>query len=159
FGHSLGGTVAFELARHLCQNELSQPNAIFISACAAPQVPKTLPPIHTLPDHEFLNSLKELGGIPNEILQNKEMLDLLLPVLRADFELTETYQHKSAKPLECPIFAFGGLDDPRVSREQLEGWSMQTSGNFESKHYDGDHFFINTARAAIIEKITSRSYT
>ena len=155
FGHSLGGTVAFELARHLRQNGQSQLNAIFISACAAPQIPKILLPIHTLPDDEFLNSLKELGGIPNEILQNEELLDLLLPVLRADFELTETYQHKSAKPLECPIFAFGGLDDPRVSREQLEGWTIHTSAKFESRYFTGDHFFINAVKETIIGEIVS----
>jgi len=155
FGHSLGGTVAFELARHLRQNKLSQPNAIFISACAAPQMPKILPPIHALPDDEFLNSLKELGGIPNEILQNEEMLDLQLPVLRADFELIENYQYIASEPLECPILVFGGLDDPRVSREQLEGWTIHTSAKFESRYFTGDHFFINAVKETIIGEIVS----
>lgn len=155
FGHSLGGTVAFELARHLRHNGLPQPSALFISACAAPQVPKSHPPIHTFPDDEFLNSLKELGGIPNEISQNNELLDILLPVLRADFELIETYQHVPGEPLECPILAFGGFDDPRVSLEQLEGWAMHTNAGFEAKYFAGDHFFINAARQSIIDEIAS----
>lgn len=153
FGHSLGGTVAFELARRLHKNGIPQPHALFISACAAPQVSRIHPPIHTLPDDEFLNSLRELNGIPNEISQNAELLDILLPVLRADFELIETYQHVPGKPLECPVFAFGGHDDPRVSREQLEGWAMRTSAKFESKYFAGDHFFINTARNTIVGEI------
>jgi len=155
FGHSLGGTVAFELARHLRQNKLPQPSALFISACAAPQAPGLHPSIHTLPDDEFLNSLKEFGSIPNEILQNTELLDILLPVLRADFELIETYKHVPGETLACPIFAFGGNDDPRVSREQVEGWALQTSESFELKYYEGGHFFINMARDSIIGEMAS----
>jgi medium-chain acyl-[acyl-carrier-protein] hydrolase len=158
FGHSMGGMIAFELAHYLRQRGHSQPSALFISACAAPQVPKFHPPIHTLPDDEFLKSLKELNGMPSEISHDIELINTLLPVLRADFELIETYQHVPGKPLECPILAFSGLDDPRISREQLEVWALHTSAKFESKYYAGDHFFINMARTAIIEKITSEFY-
>jgi medium-chain acyl-[acyl-carrier-protein] hydrolase len=155
FGHSMGGTVAFELARSLLQNGLLQPSALFISACTAPQIPSPHTPIHTLPDDEFLGSLIKLGGIPNEILQNKELLELLLPVIRADFELIETYKYIPDEPLDCPIFAFGGRDDPRVSREQLESWAMQTNARFQSKYFDGDHFFGNTAKEPIVSEIAS----
>jgi medium-chain acyl-[acyl-carrier-protein] hydrolase len=153
FGHSLGGTIAFELTHHLRQNELPQPHALFVSACPAPHLPRPHAPTHVLPDDEFLTSLKKLGGISDEILQNQEMLDLLLPVLRADFELIETYRHTYDKPLDCPIFALGGIEDPRVSHEQLEGWTMHTHAAFESTYFPGDHFFINTARASIIESM------
>ena len=155
FGHSMGGTIAFVLAHHLRQNGFPQPSALFISASAAPQVSRVHPPIHTLPDNEFLSSLKDLGGIPNEILQNTELLEILLPLFRADFELIETYQHSPGEPLECPIFAFGGLNDPRVSREQLEKWSNQTNARFEPRYFAGDHFFINAVRESIIKEIAS----
>lgn len=153
FGHSLGGTVAFELARHLRRNGLQQPTALFISACAAPQTPGPHTPVHRLSDNEFINSLKEIKGMPDEILQNREILDLLLPVLRSDFELIETYRYTPDKSLEYPILAFGGLDDPRVGCEQLEGWAKHTNTRFESRYFAGGHFYINVATEALIESI------
>ncbi|HSG42928.1 MAG TPA: alpha/beta fold hydrolase [Anaerolineales bacterium] len=153
FGHSLGGTVAFELARSLRKNGLPQPNTLFISACGAPQLLNLHSPLHTLPDDEFVTSLKKLNGLPQEVFQNQEMLDLFLPTLRTDFELIETYKYLHDEPLNYPIIVLGGRDDPRVSREQLEGWATQTYARFESKYFEGDHFFINTAREAIIKKI------
>lgn len=153
FGHSLGGLVAFELARHLRQNGLPQPSAIFISACGAPHIPDTQPPIHALPKSGFINSLKRLNGIPNEIINNTEVLDLFLPTVRADLELIERYEHKTDRPLDVPILALGGLDDHRISRERLEGWADHTSTGFRSTYFPGDHFFINTARDTVIASI------
>jgi medium-chain acyl-[acyl-carrier-protein] hydrolase len=154
FGHSLGGLVAFELARRIRQRGLSQPKIIFISACGAPQLLDAHLPIHTLPESKFLHSLKELNGIPQEVLQNQEMLKLYLPTLRADFEMIETYQYTPGEPLELPVCVFGGLDDERVSRERLESWRTLTNAKFTSRYFPGNHFFINTVRKAIIESIS-----
>ncbi|MBL8110794.1 MAG: thioesterase [Anaerolineales bacterium] len=151
FGHSMGGLIAFELARTLRQKGLAEPNILFISACAAPQLPNPHPPIHQLPDAEFVNELKKLNGIPPEILQNDELMRLSLPTLRADFEMIETYQYRPDAPLACPLIALGGLDDLRVRREQLEGWAIQTQGVFESQYFAGDHFFITTANEAVLK--------
>ena len=153
FGHSMGALIAFELTRRLRQNGLPQPNALFISACGAPQILDLQSPLHTLPDDEFVTSLKKLNGIPLEVLQNKEMLNLFLPVLRADFKLIETYKYIHDEPLSLPIIVFGGLDDERVSRERLEGWAVQTSGRFEVTYFPGDHFFINSEKESVIETI------
>lgn len=155
FGHSMGGMIAFELARVLSQNNSPQPLVLFISACGAPHIPNPNQPIHSLSDIEFLQSLKDLNGTPSEILEKPELMQLLLPTLRADFELIETYQFASASPIDCPIFAFGALDDPRVSRERIEAWYIHTSSNFEAKFFEGDHFFINTARETITHQILS----
>lgn len=156
FGHSLGGLIAFELTRSLRRLNLPRPTQLFISACAAPHLPNPNPLIHTLPDDKFLESLKALNGIPSEVLQHPELLQLLLPILRADFELVETYQFESAPPLDPPIAAFGGLADPRVSREQLEGWAVHTTSNFESKFFDGNHFFINSPNGVVIRSIVAK---
>jgi len=153
FGHSLGGTIAFELARHLQRNRLLQPVAIFLSACGAPQVPDSGEPIHTLPDDDFLKTLRKFGGIQDELLRNHEILSLSLSVLRADFEVSETYHFIPGEPLDFPILAFGGLDDMHVSREGLDSWSTHTKSRFETKYFPGDHFFINTAQNAVIESI------
>ena len=157
FGHSMGGLIAFELARKLRQQNLSLPQTLFISACAAPQILNPHPPIHTLPNREFIKSLQSLNDIPAEILNNAELMQLILPSLRADFEAVENYQYTSNEPpLTCPIIAFGGHDDPRVSREQLEGWAVHTN-DFRSRYFPGDHFFINTARKSVIDSIVSET--
>lgn len=155
-GHSLGGLVAFELARHLCQNDLPEPTILFISGCGAPHLPNPHQPIHTLPDVEFIEALQRLNNLPSELLELPEAMESLLPALRADFEAFECYQYTPGKlPLDCPIVTFGGLDDPRVSREQLEGWALHTSSSFKSQYFPGDHFFINTVRQSIIASIAT----
>jgi len=160
FGHSLGGLVAFELARQLSQRNLPQPQNLFISACGAPHLPDPHPPIHALPDSEFLKALKELNGIPAEIANHSELMELLLPSLRADFEADENYQFTSnGYRLTCPIIAFGGLDDPRVSLERIEGWALHTNASFELQYFSGDHFFINTSRESVIASIVTEITT
>jgi len=156
FGHSLGGLVAFELARQLRRHNLQGPQILFISACGAPYISNPHPPLHQLPDAEFLEALKALNGTPSELQNNAAVMGLLLPTLRADFEIIETYHYNSDLPtLDVPILAFGGLDDPRVSRERLEGWALLTNASFKSQYFPGDHFFINTARDSIIASITA----
>jgi medium-chain acyl-[acyl-carrier-protein] hydrolase len=156
FGHSLGGLVAFELARQLSQRNLPQPQILFISACGAPHIPDPQPAIHALPDAEFLKSLQQLKGVPSELSQQPDVMQLLLPILRADFQAIESYIYAPGEsPLNCPIVAFGGLNDPRVSRERLEGWYLHTKSGFKSQYFPGDHFFVNTAREAVIACITA----
>lgn len=148
FGHSFGGLVAFELAKQI------QPQALFISGCGAPHIPNPHPPIHHLPNAEFIKSLQELNGVPEEIANNSELMELLLPMLRADFEAFETYQ-PNAHQLNCPIIALCGLDDPRVSREQVEGWGKDTTADFRGHYFSGTHFFIHDNKADVIAFINS----
>lgn len=156
FGHSLGGLVAFELARYLRKGNLPQPTVLFVSACGAPHLPDPHPPIHTLPGSEFTEALKELNGIPSELFHQSNVMELLVPILRADLEAIESYLYTpNEPPLNCTIIAFGGLDDPRVSRERLEGWISHTDSSFKSQYFPGDHFFINTARESIMASITA----
>jgi medium-chain acyl-[acyl-carrier-protein] hydrolase len=156
FGHSLGGLVAFELAKQLRQQELPQPQILFVSACGAPHLPDPNPPIHEYSDSEFIKSLLGLHGIPAELLDQPEAMQLLLPILRADFEAIESYQYQpDASPLQIPILAFAGLDDPHVNRERVEGWALHTDAGFKSQYFPGDHFFINTCREAVIAVVGS----
>ncbi|HSB01711.1 MAG TPA: alpha/beta fold hydrolase [Anaerolineales bacterium] len=154
-GHSLGGLVAFELARGLRRSHQRQPDILFISACGAPHLPDPHPPIHELPDPEFLHSLQQLHGVPAEALQQPEVMQLLLPILRADFQAMESYVYTPEPPLPCPIRALGGCDDPRLSRKRLEDWCLQTSSSCKAEYFAGDHFFIHTAREAVIASITA----
>jgi medium-chain acyl-[acyl-carrier-protein] hydrolase len=155
FGHSLGGLVAFELTRQLRRQNQPQPQILFVSACSAPHLPDPHSPIHALPETEFLKSLGQLNGIPSEVSNQPEVMKLLLPVLRADFEIVENYAYSADTPLDCPIIAYSGLDDPRVNQEHIEGWVLHTNSKFKSQYFPGDHFFINSAREALINSIIS----
>lgn len=147
FGHSMGALIAFELACKL------HPQILFVSGCSAPHIPDSSPPIHDLPDDEFIKSMQKLNGIPDEILSNTELMELVLPALRADFEAFENYRYIPNDRLACPIVAFGGINDPRISRKHLEGWEMHTN-KFKVQYFPGGHFFINTDYKAVIDSIT-----
>jgi medium-chain acyl-[acyl-carrier-protein] hydrolase len=159
FGHSLGGLIAFETARELRRESLPLPRHIFVSAIRAPQVPRREQNIHTLSDDKFVGKLRDMGGTPKEILDNKEMLDLMLPILRKDFKLYETYAFQDEKPLACPITAYGGTEDKDVTRADIEAWAVHTSSIFTSHMLKGGHFFIHDQYPTVantILKILSR---
>lgn len=143
-GYSLGALVAFELARARRAQGQSLPRALLVAARSAPQLPLAYPPTHALPLEPFVAELRRFNGTPEEVLQNRELMELLLPVLRADLEVNETYTHLPGPPLELPIFAYGGVEDPRCSPERLEAWGELTRGGFTMKLVQGGHFFIQT---------------
>jgi medium-chain acyl-[acyl-carrier-protein] hydrolase len=142
FGHSMGALVSFELARALRAKSRRTPEWMFVSGIAAPQVHHVVNPVHLLPDRELTSRLRDLHGTPSEVLTNPELMNLLLPALRADHAVAETYHYTPERPLECPLTAFGGQSDPDVSRADLEAWGRQTSAAFEVVLMQGDHFFL-----------------
>jgi medium-chain acyl-[acyl-carrier-protein] hydrolase len=153
FGHSLGALVGFELARALRRQGGPQPARLFVSGHAAPHLPQSGPAIHALPDAAFRDELRRLDGTPVEILDNQEVMQLLLPALRADFAASEAYAYTAEPPLECPIAAFGGAEDERVSRPALEAWRKQTRAAFSLKMFPGGHFFLHSARQAVLRAL------
>ena len=153
FGHSMGGLTSFEVARFLRRIHARSPMHLFVSGRRAPQIPDAGPPIHTLPDSEFIEELRRLNGTPEAVLANKELMQLLLPALRADFAILETYTYQSESPLNCPITTFGGLQDPDVSCAMLEAWQEQTNAAFSTQMFLGDHFFIHTARSLLLQSL------
>jgi medium-chain acyl-[acyl-carrier-protein] hydrolase len=154
FGHSLGALVSFELARQLRRQHAVQPVCLFISADRAPQIPNRDPPIHSLPEGEFLVELRRLNGTPREVFEDEELMQIMLPLLRADFAVYETYGYSTEPPLNCPISAFGGLQDLRVSRGDLEAWRDQTSVAFSLRMFPGDHFFLNTTQPSLLAALS-----
>jgi surfactin synthase thioesterase subunit len=150
YGHSLGALVSFELTRTLRRQQRPLPIHLFVSGCVAPQLPATEPPIHQLPDEDFIQALRGLNGTPDAILQNAELMRVLLPLLRADFALYETYTYLPEEPLGLPISAYGGLEDSRAPRESVEAWRAQTAGKFVVRMYPGDHFFLHTKRNILL---------
>ncbi|MGH4006813.1 MAG: thioesterase II family protein [Pseudonocardiaceae bacterium] len=154
FGHSMGALIGFELARRMRPGGLA-PVHLFASGCRAPHLPSRSPDWHTLPDREFLAAIGELGGVPPELLAQREFLDAMLPLLRADCALVETYAFQPRDPLSCPVSAFGGLRDPEVLPEDVRAWSHHTTGPFRVHLLPGDHFFINSARAELLRQVVS----
>jgi medium-chain acyl-[acyl-carrier-protein] hydrolase len=154
FGHSLGALVGFELARQLRRQYGVEPVRLFVSAGRAPQVPRRDSTIHTLPAKEFLAEVRRFNGIPMEVLEHEELMEIILPFLRADFALYETYEYSAERPLNCPISTFGGLQDSKVSRSDLEGWRDETTTSFSLRMLPGDHFFLNTARPLLLQMIS-----
>lgn len=144
FGHSLGAAVAFELVRTLRRAGAPSPAHLVVSARYAPQVPRTLPAIHTLPQAAFMRALSARYGVANSALDDPEMAALLYPPLQADLEIFETWAYTEEAPLAVPITACVGSRDPTVTREGAEAWRDQTTAGFACHVLQGDHFYIVT---------------
>jgi surfactin synthase thioesterase subunit len=149
FGHSLGALVAFELCQEL--RSMGQPvaNHLFASARRAPHLPDRRPPIHHLPDEAFVAELRRLNGTPEEVLGDSDLMELILPTLRADFTIAETYRWKQRPPLDCPITVFAGRDDPETTPAEVEGWRTHTRGALRVELLPGDHFFVYHSRSQL----------
>lgn len=153
FGHSMGALLAFELARELRRRGGPRPVHLFVSGHQAPRLPAPHPPVHHLPDGEFLAEIRRLNGTPRELLEHEELRELLLPLLRADLEMCESYVYLAGEPLEVPISVFGGDADPEASPADLGPWEEETSREHAVRIYAGDHFFIHTARGAVLRDL------
>lgn len=154
YGHSNGGLMAFELARTLRRTGGPMPRHLFVGGRPAPQVVLEEELIHALPHDEFLAALRRFAGTPEEILQNAEIMELVEPLLRADFSLGETYRWVPEAPLDLPISAYHGQGDEEVTADQVEAWREQTTREFRFRIFPGDHFFVNGDRAAVLQEIT-----
>ncbi len=152
FGHSMGALVAFELARRLRRDGRPGPRRLFVSGRIAPHCQRDRS-CHALPEPQFREELRRLGGTPREVLEHPELMRVLLPILRADFAVCETYAHEPDEPLGCPITAFGGLDDEMTRREQLEGWAAHTRAGFRLRMLAGNHFFLHSAEARLLQML------
>jgi medium-chain acyl-[acyl-carrier-protein] hydrolase len=154
FGHSMGALLVFELAREFRRRHGLLPSHLFVSGYRAPQLPPSELPFSHLPDEEFIDRVRRYGGLPELIAQNEELMEIFLPILRADFEMTETYVYRKELPLECPLTAFGGLSDPKMSREKILAWSVHTSMRFNTHFFPGGHFFLHDSEPLVLDQIS-----
>jgi medium-chain acyl-[acyl-carrier-protein] hydrolase len=153
FGHSMGALLSFELTRYLRQQGGPLPVHLFVSGHQAPQLPDRNPALHALPEPELVQKVRELNGTPEEVLDHAELRQLLLPILRADFAVCETYVYAAEPPLPCPISAYSGLGDRYVNQEELEGWRDHTTSRFAIRFFPGDHFYLHTARSYLLQTL------
>ncbi|WP_323145073.1 thioesterase II family protein [Massilia phyllosphaerae] len=153
FGHSLGAMVAFELTRRLQRLGLAQPAHLIVSGCAAPRHRKPPRQLHLLPTDDLIETLREYNGTPHEILAHRELMDLLLPTIRADFALVETYRYDEGPLLTLPLTVLAGRADDAAEPALRAQWQRETLGPCRIEWFEGDHFFINGAREAVLAAI------
>lgn len=156
FGHSMGALVSFELTRKLRSIQAELPLHLFVSAFRAPQLPDPDTPIHALPYAEFIDELHRLNGTPRSVLENSEIMQIMEPILRADFSICETYIYQPEPPLHCPISVFGGLQDADISQAQLADWQHQTRRTCKVAMFEGDHFYLTDQRASLLQNISQQ---
>lgn len=153
YGHSMGARVAYELACALEKKGLVMPKELFLSGARGPRIPSRKAPLHALPHDDFLKEIEDLNGTPKEMLENKELMELAIPILRADFQICETWNNQVGHQLSIPVRIMGGLDDPGVLLEDLDAWKECTSGQFKRHVFPGDHFFINPQKEKLLALI------
>jgi len=146
FGHSMGAVVAFELARLLRRRNRPLPRMLVASGARAPRFRRGHVPGPEPGEAEFVEALRRLQGTPREVLDNPTLLQLILPALREDAAIYRNYIYAEEPPLDCPIRAYGGSEDPNVHRQHLEGWAAETTAAFAVRVFPGGHFYLQTHR-------------
>ncbi len=155
FGHSLGSLIAYEVAHSLRELKFLSPLVLFVSGMSAPSTYDNLDYKTPKSDMQLAEDLKKYNGTPKEILDNQELMSIMFPILRADFLLCGSYVYRKQPPLSCPIVALAGISDTETSSD-LPGWRDETIGTFELQMFQGDHFFVITKEAQVIEEINNR---
>lgn len=143
FGHSLGALVSYELAKRVETQGNDPIDALYVSACVSPDLVGKEEGIHHLSDDDFLTKISGYGGTPKEILQDKELMNFFLPVLKSDFCLYETYPHRPREKVSCPLIAMGSPHDPYAPIEGMNNWSQQTQQPQDLITVTGDHFYLH----------------
>jgi medium-chain acyl-[acyl-carrier-protein] hydrolase len=152
FGHSLGAALAFELACRLGGQRAGLVH-LFVSGRSAPHLPPSRPPTYDLPQVEFVRELRHWMGERVPFLEDPEFLDAFLPLLRADFRLSETYASREIVRLGVPITAYGGVDDERIPWAGIDAWHLHTSAGFQRVMFPGGHFFVNEQRPDVLSHV------
>jgi pyochelin biosynthesis protein PchC len=139
FGHSMGATLAFEVARRLPGADLT---ALFVSGRGAPTCPRD-ERMHLADDHRLVADLGRMSGTAAAVLGEDEILRSILPALRSDYRAAETYRYRPGPPLSCPVTALIGDRDDQVTPAEAQPWADRTTGRFDLRVFDGGHFFLN----------------
>lgn len=156
FGHSMGALVAYELASAIRLSNKQQPQHLFVSAHRGADLLRRIDDSYILDDAALTERIRELGGTPQEALENNELMALVLPTIRADFGICDTYTYAKSPPLTCPITALGGWKDPWVDEDELAAWERHTSAEFTLRLFQGNHFYLQTQQRPLLHHIGSQ---
>jgi surfactin synthase thioesterase subunit len=153
YGHSLGALIAYSLTYQCYLDQSPLPLALFVGAHCAPHLPHSFPSCKNMNFQEIRDFLLKFGGFPQEIVNSPEWMEVLLPIVRDDFLVCESYNSRTIEALPCPLFSFGGLLDKMVSYQDILAWRCHTTQQFESYFYSGGHFFLKTHKQLLLEQI------
>jgi medium-chain acyl-[acyl-carrier-protein] hydrolase len=154
FGHSLGAMIAYELARRTADGAGAAPCWLLLAGCRAPDVPLLVQAIHRLPDEEFARSLSLVTATPQEVLADRRMMGLVLPLMRADLTLAETWPPAEPTRVRLPATVFVGLQDTFAPPWSARGWS-HFAGPLTIHVLPGDHFFIHSVAGSFLEMLAT----
>ncbi|MGG1616285.1 thioesterase II family protein [Paenibacillus sp. NRS-1782] len=155
FGHSMGALIAFEAARQLYSKTGKLPVHIIASGKSAPHRPYSKKQLHDLADQPFTEELRLMQGTPEEVLQNADLMQIIMPRLRADFKVCETYVYQQGGPLACPMTILGGMKDHEVSTDSLHAWQQHTTSPIDVRMFEGNHFFIHEQEQEVISTVVN----
>jgi len=155
YGHSMGTVVGYLVTKKIIENNLSAPLALFVTGAAAPSARINEPLRYCMPKDEFIANLKKLGGSPEEILNDPEIMDFYEPILRADFQAIEQYQYSETQPFNIPIYVLTGKDE-EVTFDQASTWKQETASDFDFIQFPGKHFFILDHEKQVVEFIDDK---
>ena len=142
FGHSMGALLAYEWVRRIAAEGLPRPTRLIVSGRDAPHHPAAQRSLHRLEDVAFVEALgKKYGGLPEGFLEDVELREVFLPILRADLEVVETYEFAAGERLASPVMGFAGTRDQSVSEAGLSAWAELTAAGFTEQRFAGDHFY------------------
>ncbi|MFP7226339.1 thioesterase domain-containing protein [Priestia filamentosa] len=155
FGHSMGGLIAYEVCRKLIENGYKPPLHMFISGIRPPDMIR-MRKIHNLPDSKFRKELKKLNRTPREVFENKQLMDIFIPILRSDFKLIEKYKFESMNSkITSNITVMYGTED-NMTKEEMMRWSNFTTKKTQICKFQGGHFFINDKFFEVIDYINQK---
>jgi medium-chain acyl-[acyl-carrier-protein] hydrolase len=160
FGYSLGTLVAFETIREMRRRGWELPGRLIVSAMAAPQ------DMHAVQqgmssrrsDNEILDEIRRSKSVPDFILNDRTVMQAVLPTIRSDFELVENYRAEVEAPLPIPIIAYGGLSDPYVQPCHVSSWAAETTASFRLRFFAGDHYFLKQSATEIFQDLSDVVY-
>lgn len=153
FGHSMGALLAYEVARELVALGARQPVCLIVAGNNAAHTLADPPGLHRLPDKHLIDALRDYGATPELVLTQPALLDLFLPMIRADFSVAETYRHRPGLTLDCPIVVCRGSEDQDCSAEGALAWSELTTGPCLQFTFPGGHFFIDSERDSLLDML------
>jgi pyochelin biosynthetic protein PchC len=155
FGHSMGATLAFEIALRMERAGLPAPLRLFVSARRAPSAPRD-ERVHLKDDDGMIAEIRALSGTDSRALGDEEIMRMAMPSIRADYKAAETYRYQPGPMLRCPISALTGDSDPKATIDEVEKWREHTTAEFDLNVYRGGHFYLTQHQQAVLQVVRDR---